>query len=75
MNALVQWFDGKKTYLLAIALLIFSNLQTDPNFAALLGHYSGMVNEILALLIMWARSMTNTVPATTVVIPPVTPAV
>lgn len=52
----MEWFKGKKTYLVAVCITIFGSLMSDPNFIALLGTKAGLVTQVMGLLVMWARS-------------------
>jgi len=52
----LEWFNGKKTYIVGTVIAVFGTLMADPNFQALLGSHAGLVTQVLGLLVLWARS-------------------
>lgn len=52
----MEWFNGKKTYIVGVAIAVFGSLMASPDFAAILGTKAGVVNQVLGLMVLWARS-------------------
>lgn len=53
---------GKRTYILGLAVMLLGQMQSDPNFSALLGQYAGIATSVIGIAIMVLRSVTNTSP-------------
>jgi hypothetical protein len=58
----MQALKGKRTYIYGVLIMILGALQTDPNFAALLGPWQAVVTGAIGFGILVLRSITNTSP-------------
>ena len=56
----MELLKGKKTYIVGTVITVFGSLMADPNFQALMGHYAGLVTQIMGLAVLYARSQVQT---------------